>query len=130
VDIGRHYLLIVLLVPIFISVSMTDDVYAVSFVSIPAGTSVPGCEETNSCFLPYSVTVNVGDQVIWSNDDTAAHTVTSNDGSFDSSLFMSGTSFSHTFSQAGTYPYLCMVHPWMTGVVNVQATIQYYLEVA
>ena len=107
---------------------MTDDVYALSFVSIPAGTSVPGCEQTNSCFLPYSVTVNIGDQVIWSNDDTEAHTVTSNDGSFDSSLFMAGTGFSHTFSQAGTYPYLCMVHPWMTGVVNVQGapSIEYY----
>jgi len=112
---------------------MTDDVYALSFVSIPAGTSVPGCEQTNSCFLPYSVTVNVGDQVIWSNDDTAAHTVTSNDGSFDSGLFMAGTSFSHTFSQAGEYPYFCIVHPWMTGVVNVQGapSIEYYsLEVS
>ena len=46
-------------------------------VSIPAGTSVPGCEETNECWTPAEVTVDVGGTVTWSNDDTAAHTVTS-----------------------------------------------------
>jgi len=63
-------------------------------VSTPQGTSVPGCEETDTCFLPYMVTVDVGGEVIWSNDDTAAHTVTAGSaadgpsGEFDSSLFM------------------------------------------
>ena len=117
---------------------MTDDVYAATVsVNIPPGTAVPGCEDTNSCFLPYYVSVDVGDTVTWYNADTAAHTVTSGagipDGIFDSSLFMAGTSFSHTFSQAGEYPYVCMVHPWMTGVVNVQGapSIEYYsLEVS
>src|SRR3990172_1933593 len=39
-------------------------------VSIPAGTSVPGCEETNKCFIPSSVSIMKGDTVVWSNDDT------------------------------------------------------------
>ncbi len=94
-------------------------------ISVPHGSSVPGCDETNECFIPAEVTVNVGDTVTWSNDDSAAHTVTSGtpsdgpDGKFDSSLFMAGTTFSYTFDKAGEYNYFCMVHPWMTGKVQV-----------
>jgi len=94
-------------------------------VSLPEGSSVPGCEETNECYIPYRVTVNPGDEVVWSNDDTAAHTVTSGtpaegpDGIFDSSLFMAGNTFSHTFDTLGEYDYFCMVHPWMQGIVFV-----------
>jgi len=46
-------------------------------VSVPSGSSVPGCEQTNECWIPNEVTVDVGGTVTWSNDDTAAHTVTS-----------------------------------------------------
>ena len=94
-------------------------------ISAPSGSSVPGCEETNECFIPAEVTISVGETVTWSNDDTAAHTVTSGlpsegpDGVFDSSLFMAGTTFQHTFDDAGEYDYFCMVHPWMTGKVQV-----------
>jgi len=90
------------------------------------GSSVPGCEETNECFLPAEVTIAIGDTVTWVNDDTAAHTSTSGsvgeggpDGNWDSSLVMVGASFSNTFDEAGEYPYFCMVHPWMTGMVIV-----------
>ena len=92
------------------------------------GSSVPGCEKTNECFLPYKVSINVGDTVTWVNDDTAAHTATSGtnpdgpSGVFDSSLVLAGSSFSFTFNEAGTYEYFCMVHPWMTGVVIVGGT--------
>jgi len=94
-------------------------------VSIPTGTAVPGCDDTNECFIPADVTINVGGTVTWFNDDTAAHTVTSGsavdgpDGTFDSSLFMAGTTFDHTFDAVGEYPYFCMVHPWMQGNVQV-----------
>ena len=93
-------------------------------VSLPSGSSVPGCEEILECFVPTSVTINAGDTVSWSNDDTAAHTVTSGtpaggpDGVFDSSLFMAGATFDVTFDNSGSYDYFCMVHPWM--VANVQ----------
>jgi predicted secreted protein with PEFG-CTERM motif len=96
-------------------------------VSTPQGTSVPGCEATNECYIPYEVTVNVGDEVMWSNDDSAAHTVTAGSaadgpsGVFDSSLFMAGTTFSFQFNEEGEFPYFCMVHPWMEGIVKVQA---------
>ena len=94
-------------------------------VSIPAGTSVPGCEESNNCFNPSSVSIMKGDTVVWSNDDTAAHTVTSGSpangpsGMFDSSLLIGGKSYEHTFDSSGSVDYFCMVHPWMTGSVQV-----------
>lgn len=96
-------------------------------VSVPQGTSVPGCEATNECYIPYEVTVDVGGEVTWSNDDSAAHTVTGGSaadgpsGVFDSSLFMAGTTYTFKFEEEGTYPYFCMVHPWMEGIVTVQA---------
>ncbi|MDX1533955.1 MAG: plastocyanin/azurin family copper-binding protein, partial [Nitrosopumilaceae archaeon] len=77
------------------------------------------------CYLPPSVSVNVGDTVSWDNVDTAAHTVTSGtpadgpDGEFDSSLLMGGKTFEVTFDTAGSYDYFCMVHPWMIGDVQV-----------
>jgi len=89
------------------------------------GSSVPGCEETNECFIPSPVNIAIGDTVKWVNDDTAAHTSTSGsaadgpDGNWDSSLIIAGNSFSNTFDAAGEYPYFCMVHPWMSGMVIV-----------
>ena len=94
-------------------------------VSIAKGASSPGCESTNECYLPSSLEIRVHDTVLWSNNDTAAHTVSSGtpidgmDGIFDSSLFMSGNTFEFTFDDAGTYPYFCMVHPWMAGEITV-----------
>ena len=99
--------------------------HATVSVSAPQGTSVPGCEVTNECFVPYEVSIDVGGEITWSNDDTAAHTVTAGSaadgpsGEFDSSLFMAGTTFSHTFESAGEFDYFCMVHPWMAGIVSV-----------
>ena len=60
-------------------VSMTQAYgdHSMASVSIPAGTSIPGCEATNECFIPSDVTVDKGGEVIWTNDDTAVHTVTS-----------------------------------------------------
>jgi plastocyanin len=94
-------------------------------VTIPLGSSVPGCEETDECFIPDEITIGMGDELTWQNDDSASHTVTSGspekgpDGKFDSGLFASGTSFAHIFSDAGTFEYFCMVHPWMKGIVQV-----------
>ena len=110
---------------IAITLGISNAFAEVATVSTPQGTSVPGCEATNECYIPYEITINVGEEVTWSNDDSAAHTVTAGSASdgpsgvFDSSLFMAGTTFSHTFEEAGTFPYFCMVHPWMEGIVNV-----------
>ncbi|HJJ23566.1 MAG TPA: plastocyanin/azurin family copper-binding protein [Nitrosopumilus sp.] len=94
-------------------------------VSIPKGSGVRGCDETNECFLPYEINVAIGTTITWNNNDTTVHTVTSGnisdgyDGLFDSKIVQSGKSFEFTFNDAGTYDYFCMVHPWMTGIVQV-----------
>ncbi|MGI9566833.1 MAG: cupredoxin domain-containing protein [Nitrosopumilus sp.] len=94
-------------------------------VDMPAGTSVPGCEENNECYTPADITISVGDTVAWVNVDTAAHTVTSGSpaegpsGVFDSSLVMADATYAFTFEEAGSYDYFCMVHPWMVGSVTV-----------
>ena len=94
-------------------------------VDMPEGTAVPGCEETNACYLPADITINAGDTVEWINVDTAAHTVTGGSpadgpsGVFDSSLVMGGAAYAFTFEEAGSYDYFCMVHPWMVGSVTV-----------
>ena len=119
-------LMIVFVTTIMLSVPPAFADHPTASVSAPEGTSVPGCEETNECFIPYMVTVDVDGEVTWSNDDTAAHTVTAgsaadgSSGAFDSGLFMAGTTFSHKFESAGEFPYFCMVHPWMVGIVTVQ----------
>lgn len=103
-------------------------------IAIPYGTSVPNCEVTNECFLPAELTIDAGTEVIWSNDDEAAHTVTSGspndgpDGVFDSALLMAGSEFSHVFNAPGEYPYFCLVHPWMTGSVTVKGEASQGLE--
>lgn len=96
-------------------------------VAITKGSSAPGCEKANRCYVPHTVTIGVGDGVVWTNDDLAVHTVTSGkldkdgpDGVFDSGLFAPGVEFSHIFETAGEYPYFDLVHPWMHGVVIVK----------
>ena len=84
-------------------------------------------------FSPNPLNVTVGTKVVWTNDDTTLHTVTSGTGSndtnmgkeFDSGLSGSnvlkakGDTFSHTFDKAGNYTYFCQVHPTMIGSVVV-----------
>ena len=93
------------------------------------GSSTPGCEDTDSCFIPSVVTLSKADtEVTWDNGDNAAHTVTSGsavdgpDGYWDSSLMMAGSSYTKSFESfdPGTYPYHCQVHPWMTGTIIIE----------
>jgi LPXTG-motif cell wall-anchored protein len=72
-------------------------------------------------FKPATVTVNEGDTVTWTNQDTAPHTATASDGSFDTGSLKKGASGSHTFSQAGSFAYICSIHPNMKGTVVVKA---------
>ena len=117
---------LVIIVSLFtFSFFITDAFADTVFVQNAVGSSVPGCHETNSCFIPSLITIEEGDTVIWTNPDSESHTVTSGtggepDNAFDSSIFKSGTTFSVDFNFAGTYPYFCQIHPWMTGVVVVE----------
>jgi plastocyanin len=72
-------------------------------------------------FNPAEVTVSAGDTVTWTNDDTVGHDVTG-DGfkSGDPGAMQNGDTFEHTFDKAGTFDYVCTVHPGMEGSVTVK----------
>jgi LPXTG-motif cell wall-anchored protein len=72
-------------------------------------------------FGPSSVTVNVGESVTWTNNGPTRHSATANDGSFDTGLLPKGKSASHSFGKAGTFAYVCSIHPNMNGTVRVVA---------
>jgi plastocyanin len=92
---------------------------------------VPGSSRLtgNGGFQPSPIQLQVGDTVTWINDDLEPHTVTSGssgvpDNKFNSSpnfipLMAPGVTFSHTFTEAGEYPYFCLLHPNMVGTVSV-----------
>ena len=123
-------------------------VFAIGFFAVPqafadhdevtienaVGSSTPGCEETDSCFIPSVATLSKADtEVTWLNTDNAAHTATSEvvqvgdtiyaqGGAWDSGLMMVGGQYTKSFEgfEPGTYPYFCMVHPWMTGTIIIE----------
>jgi plastocyanin len=74
----------------------------------------------NFAFGPATLSVAVGSTVTWTNADSAAHTVTADDGSFDSKSIAAGSTFSQTFDTAGTFAYHCSIHPNMTASVDVK----------
>jgi plastocyanin len=74
----------------------------------------------NLAFNPATVTIHVGDSVIWTNNDGFAHTVTADGGTFGSPNLPAGATFSHTFNSAGEFAYHCAIHLSMKGKVVVQ----------
>jgi plastocyanin len=75
----------------------------------------------NFAFAPGTLTVKTGTTVTWTNQDTDAHTVTSqkSGGPLRSPALGTGKSYSYTFTKAGSYAYLCTIHPFMTATVTV-----------
>ena len=76
-------------------------------------------EIVNFAFSPAVVEVSAGTMVTWTNNDSAPHTVTALDGSFDSGILDPGATFSFTFEEAGEIAYQCDLHPAMQGSVSV-----------
>lgn len=88
---------------------------------------------TDKAYSPNPINVKVGQTVVWTNDDSAFHTVTSGTvggadvgKEFDSglagptALTSKGKTFEHKFDAAGEFPYHCTLHPAMVGTVVVQ----------
>ncbi len=74
----------------------------------------------NFAFSPSTINVKVGDTIVWTNDDSVSHTVTSDTGNeLNSKILSPSSSYSHTFTKAGTYNYHCEVHPKMKGKIIV-----------
>jgi len=96
-------------------------------INMVVGSSTPGCETNNMCYMPYNAALDPGGEAIWHNVDTMAHTVSSGtpaeglDDVFDSSLVAAGGMFSYKFEEAGTYEYFCMVNTWKTVIDKVSA---------
>jgi plastocyanin len=70
-------------------------------------------------YQPDPVTIEEGGKVIWINRDSAPHTATADDGSFDTGTLEEGKLKSETFKEPGTYTYSCQIHPGMHGTVEV-----------
>jgi plastocyanin len=70
-------------------------------------------------YQPDPVVVQVNGKVSWQNQDTAPHTATADDGSFDTGTIEKGKLGSATFKEAGTFTYFCEIHPTMHGTVEV-----------
>jgi amicyanin len=70
-------------------------------------------------FNPATLTVPVGTTVTWTNQDEEPHTLAAKDGSFHSPGIDTHGTYSFTFSTAGSYDYICSIHPFMTGTVVV-----------
>jgi plastocyanin len=72
-------------------------------------------------FLPATITVNVGDTIVWKNEDLAPHTATSKGkNAFDSGNLDSGASWSYVVKKKGTYSYYCAYHLNMKGKLVVR----------
>lgn len=74
-------------------------------------------------FAPDPLTVRVGDAVEWTNADTTAHQVVSDDGGilFGSAILQPDSSYSFTFTAEGTVAYTCGLHAASTGTIIVEA---------
>jgi plastocyanin len=72
----------------------------------------------NSSYEPKDLVVLAGDTVVWTNNDTAGHTVTADDEAYDShpqcgdggACLMKGDTFQQTFDKRGKYLYYCRLH--------------------
>ncbi|TMK85704.1 MAG: hypothetical protein E6G44_06190 [Actinobacteria bacterium] len=90
----------------------------------PASAATRGVSQVDFSFSPSTITIAVGDTVVWTNKAaTTPHTTTSNTGLWDSGTMNPGASFSHTFNSTGTFPYHCTFHQnlGMVGTVIVQS---------
>jgi plastocyanin len=118
---------VVVLVPIITITTINMPAYAAE--QIAADITQGSSSKTLDAFSPNPINVHAGDIVTWTNRDSIPHTVTSGingrpDGRFDSSpnfnpLIVPAAIFSHTFAEAGGYPYYCALHPNMIGTVIV-----------
>lgn len=90
------------------------DASADGMVSVPAQVTI-----MDFGFAPAEIAVAAGMTVIWTNTGSAPHTVTFDDGSESSGQLPGGGTFARTFDAAGTFTYMCAIHPSMTGSVVV-----------
>ncbi len=84
----------------------------------PSAPEIRNVEIGAMIFSPATLEIEAGDTVVWENKATIAHTVTADDGAFDSSLLQKDETFAKTFITPGTFAYHCELHP-MAGTIIV-----------
>ena len=94
-------------------------------ITIPVKAARPACGPHPECYIPSYYVTKVDEPVIWLNEDSAFHSVTSGSYEEPTDLFDSGHidpygTFSYKFDEPGMYPYFCTLHPWMAGNIKVE----------
>jgi plastocyanin len=87
---------------------------------VPEPSNATAAEIRTMTFNPKRLEIAPGTTVRWTNDDQLVHTVTADDGSWDSGPIEPGQSWSHTFAQPGEFAFHCTPHPFMKAVVVVR----------
>lgn len=77
---------------------------------------LPNNHET---FVPPQISLSSGSTISWTNDDSITHTVTSDEGLFDSNSISPGYTWDNTFDSPGQFDYHCLIHPFMTGKIII-----------
>jgi plastocyanin len=86
----------------------------------PPAVATPGAIAiADFAFTPPELSVASGTVITWTNNDGVSHTVDSDDDSFVSETLTGGAKFSYTFDTAGTFDYICGIHPSMAGTITV-----------
>lgn len=106
----------------FASLSLASLVFATaSLVAVRAKAAAKtDVNIDNFAFAPETLTVTRGTTVTWTNRDDIPHSIVESNGLFHSQAFDTSGSYSYTFSQAGTYNYICGLHPHMMGKIIVK----------
>ncbi len=89
--------------------------------STPTGGAVAGDAISIKDFLyaPMVLKAKVGQDITVTNEDRAPHTITADDKSFDSGDLQQGKVFTFKVDKAGTYTYICSIHQYMKGTLEV-----------
>ncbi len=115
----RKTILAVLMILAFVLSACASSPATTSSQGVPVTGNEVKVTISNFAFDPATITVKAGQTVVWTNEDTASHTVVADDNSFQSPSIPTGQTYSHTFTTAGTVSYHCSIHPKMKATVIV-----------
>lgn len=110
------FALVVLVLPVTLAISVLT-----TGASQAQSDQTPTVTISNFAYSPEPITITKGQSIRFVNNDDVGHTVTAEDGSFDSKMLDKNKAWTHRFDKAGTYKYYCTVHPSMHGTINVSS---------
>jgi plastocyanin len=108
---------VVALVTVVVTLQVTDDATSAAPRRAASGTAIA---IENFQYAPDPITVSAGARVTVTNDDGTVHTLTADQGQFDTGDLDGGASKSITINAPGTYAYHCTIHNYMTGTIEVR----------